>query len=252
MPVLLLASCKKYQEVKDAGYPDQTIYFPAAVSGVSTNGIYSINAVAVPGYTFRYVADVPNKKLNIPLSVYRAGTTTKGTITASVSANTDTVNKFLAAGKFPAGTELLPADKYTLGNAVTIADGQDAGDFMLSVDLNFLLANPTKKYAVGMSLASSSKGLAASSVAVILIDPAFLTPAAAFTTTISGRTVTFSNTSANAASYSWNYGDGSTGSTATAASYTYAAAGTYTITLTATGALGALNQAVKTMTVSVM
>ncbi len=251
-PLLLLASCKKYQDIRDASYPDQTVYFPAAVTGVSTNGIYSINAVAVPGYTFRYVADVPNKKLNIPLSVYRAGVTTKGSVTASVSANTDTVNKFIAAGKFPAGTELLPTDKYTLGNSVTVADGQDAGDFMLSVDLNFLLANPTKKYAIGVALASSSKSLAASSVAIVLIDPAFLVPTSAFTTTTSGRTITFSNTSSNAATYNWNYGDGTAGSTAIAASYTFAAAGTYTITLTATGALGVFNPSVKAMTVTVM
>ncbi len=252
IPVLLLASCKKYQDIKDAAYPDQTVYLPAAVSGVSSNGIYSINAVAVPGYSFRYVADVPNKKLNIPLSVYRAGTTTKGTITASVSANTDTVNKFIAAGKFPAGMELLPTDKYMLGNSVTVADGQDAGDFTLSVDLNFLLANPIKKYAIGVGLANSSKGLAPSSVAIVWIDPAFLVPTANFTTSVSGRTITFSNTSTNAATYSWNYGDGSAGSTAAAASYTYTAAGTYTITLTAAGALGALNPAVKTATVTVL
>ena len=246
IPVVMLASCKKYQNIIDAAYPDQTVYFPAAVTGVSTNGIYSINAVAVPGYTFRYVADVAGKKLNIPLSVYRAGTTTKGSITASVAANTDTVNKFIAAGKFPAATEVLPSDKFTLGNSVTVADGQDAGDFILSVDLNFLLANPTKKYAIGVALANSSKGLAASSVAIVWIDPAFLVPTANFTTSISTRTVSFSNTSSNALSYIWDYGDGTPLSIGTALPHTYSAAGTYTIKLVSSGALGDFNKATYT------
>lgn len=251
LPLLLLASCRKYRDVNDAAYPDQTVYFPAAVNGVSTNGIYFINSVATPGFAFRYVADVAAKKLNIPLAVYRAGVNTKGSTTVSIALNTDTVSKFLAAGKFPTGTEALPADKYTFDNSATITDGSDEGNFKLSVDLNFLLANPTKKYAVGLGLSTSSKGLAPSSVLIILIDPSFLLPAANFSTTVSGKTVTFSNTSTNAANYSWNYGDGSAPSTAAAASYTYAAAGTYTITLTATGALGAFNPAVKTATVTV-
>lgn len=252
MPMVLLASCKKYQDVRDAAYPDQTVYLPAAVTGISVNGIYSINAVALPGYTYRYVADIPNKKLNIPLSVYRAGVNNKGSVTASVSANTDTVSKFIAAGKFPAVTELLPADKYNLSGSITIPDGQGNGDFVLSVDLNFLLANPTKKYAIGIALASSSKAPGASSVVIVWIDPAFLVPTANFSTTVSGRTVTFANSSTYAAIYGWNYGDGSAGSTAAAASYTYTAAGTYTITLTATGALGSFNPSVKTATVTIL
>jgi hypothetical protein len=252
LAALLAASCTKYKEIGDTDfYPDQKVYLPAAVAGASIDGIFSINAVAVPGRAFRYVADVPNKKLTIPLSVYRAGLDNIGAVSVGIAVNTDTVAKFLASGKFPVGTELLPADKYTLGTSVTLADGEGTGDFMLSVDLNFLLANPTKKYAVGVALVKSSKVLAASSVAIVWIDPAFLVPTANFTTTISGRTITFSNTSTNGATYSWNYGDGSTGSTAAAASYTYAAAGTYTISLTTTGALGTFNPALKTATVTV-
>lgn len=250
---LVMTSCSKYKEIGDSDfYPDQKVYLPAAVDGVSSSGVYYVNAVATPGRIFRYVADVPNKKLNIPLAVYRAGLNTKGSVSVSVSPNTDTVAKFLAAGKFPAGTELLPADKYTLDNAVTITDGNSKGDFNLSVDLNFLLANLTKKYALGIGVTSSSKSLAPSSVMVLLIDPAFLVPTANFTTTVSGKTVNFSNTSTNAVGYSWNYGDGSTASTAPAAPYTYTAPGTYTVTLTVNGALGAANPAVKTATVTVL
>ena len=251
LPLLLLASCKKYREIRNAAYTDQKVYLPAAVSGVSTNGIYYVNTVASPGYAFRYVADMPNKKLAIPLSAYRSGVNTKGSINASLSVNADTVAKFLIAGKLPSGTELLPADKYSLPNSVTVEDSQDGADFSLSVDLNFLLANPTKKYALGLAL-SNSKGLGSSSVAIILIDPAFLTPTAAFTATVSGKTVTFSNTSTNAVSYSWDYGDGTPLVMDKASPHTYTAAGTYTVKLTTLGALGDFNKAVYTATVIIL
>jgi PKD repeat protein len=59
-------------------------------------------------------------------------------------------------------------------------------------------------------------------------------PTAAFSATVSGLDVTFSNTSSGATSYSWNFGDGSGTSTDENPSYTYGADGTYTVTLTAT------------------
>lgn len=240
----VMVSCTKYQELKDAPYPDALVYLPAAVDGVSINGIYQVNSVAVPGQKFRYVADVPTKKLNLPLSVYRSGLGTSGNIAVAITANTDTINKFLAAGKFPVGTELLPADKYTVGNALTIEDGKETVDFLLSVDLNFLLANPTKKYAVGLAVSANGKMAGRSSTVIVLIDASFLVPTASFTTTISTRTVNFSNTSVNAATYSWDYGDGTPVSTDKATAHTYAAAGTYTIKLIVNGALGDFNKAV--------
>jgi PKD repeat protein len=49
-----------------------------------------------------------------------------------------------------------------------------------------------------------------------------------------GETITFTNTSSNASSYSWDFGDGST-STAGNPVHSYAAEGIYTVQLTATG-----------------
>jgi len=66
-------------------------------------------------------------------------------------------------------------------------------------------------------------------------------PTASFTgTPTSGEvplTVTFTNGSSDATSYSWDFGDGNT-STATNPSHTYTAIGTYTVTLTATNSCG--------------
>ena len=55
-----------------------------------------------------------------------------------------------------------------------------------------------------------------------------------------GQTVTFTNTSTNATTYSWNFGTGATPSTSTSANptVTFNTLGTYTATLTATNAFG--------------
>lgn len=247
---LVTTSCKKYPEIAEAKYSEQSFYMPAAVEGNSVNGIYLINAVATPGQTFRYIADVPGSKLNIPLAVYKAGVNTSGATVVNIAANADTVNKLILANRFPAVTELLPADKYSLStSSVTIPDGKSNESFTISVDLNFLLANLTKKFAVAVTIASSKKVTSSSNTTVVYIDPSFLIPTANFTRTINNRTVTFSNNSLNANVWSWNYGDGSAVSTQKVAPYTYEAAGTYTITLTAKGALGNFNQATFTANV---
>ncbi|WP_082607267.1 S8 family serine peptidase [Lysobacter sp. Root983] len=77
-------------------------------------------------------------------------------------------------------------------------------------------------------------------------------PVANFTSSASGLTVSFTDTSTDSdgsiASRSWNFGDGGT-STATNPSRTYAAAGTYTVTLTVTDNSGATNTKTSTVTV---
>lgn len=250
--VSMMMSCTKDQQINDAAYPEQTIYMPAAVEGNSTSGVYFVNKVAVPGQVYRYTVDMAAKKLRIPLAVYRAGVNTKGAISVNVFANTDTAAKLLAAGKFPVGTEVLSLGKYDLPSPVSIADGAGYEPFNFSVDIDFLLANLTKKFAIGVGISSTERKVGALHTTILLLDPAFLVPTANFSTSVSARTVNFSNTSTNGVTYSWNYGDGSAPSSAAAASYTYQAAGTYTVTLTATGVLGASNASVKTATVTVL
>ncbi|WP_331724465.1 collagenase (plasmid) [Streptomyces longwoodensis] len=77
-------------------------------------------------------------------------------------------------------------------------------------------------------------------------------PTAAFTTSVQGLQVTFTDQSTDAdgtiASRSWNFGDGTT-STAANPSKTYSAAGTYTVKLTVTDDKGATSTATRTVTV---
>ena len=78
-------------------------------------------------------------------------------------------------------------------------------------------------------------------------------PVANFSSSVSGLTVSFTDTSTDSdgsiASRSWNFGDGTT-STATNPSKTYSAAGTYTVTLTVTDNGGATNTKTGSVTVS--
>lgn len=78
-------------------------------------------------------------------------------------------------------------------------------------------------------------------------------PVANFSDSISGLTVSFTDTSTDSdgtiASRSWNFGD-STTSTATNPSHTYAAAGTYSVSLTVTDNGGATNTKTQSVTVS--
>ena len=78
-------------------------------------------------------------------------------------------------------------------------------------------------------------------------------PTANFTTSTSGLTATFTDTSTDSdgsiASRSWNFGDNTT-STLANPSKTYAAAGTYTVALTVTDNAGATNSTSKSVTVS--
>jgi gliding motility-associated-like protein len=63
-------------------------------------------------------------------------------------------------------------------------------------------------------------------------------PLAAFTSTLSGMTATFSDQSAGATTWIWNFGNGGGLSTQQNPSYTYAADGTYTVSLIITNASG--------------
>lgn len=241
---LLLGSCT-YEELPEADYPQQVLYMPAA-----KNGLFSITGISTTG-TYKFTVNVGEKKLIIPLSVFRGGVTTEGSVPVMITANADTVSKLISASAL-VGTMLLPADKLTLPAAVTLDDGKTSAPFDLRIDLDYLRANPGQKLAIGVSIASAQATVnPLLRTTVISLDPAILKPTSDFTAKADATTPTkivFTNTSANAVSYAWDFGDGSAAVTDAAPTHTYAAAGKYTVTLTTTGVTGGAD-AVKKSTV---
>ena len=243
--VTMLGSCKK-DEIVDAEYPDQLIYMPAA-----KNGFFVINSVALPvgtttpGNAYRYKADLIAKKFIIPLGVYRSGINNDGGFTVSVAVNSDTISKLQAVAKLPAGTLLLPSNKYTIVPSVEMKNGEEIATFDLTIDLDFLIANYGNSYAIGISVSSVSrqtnKKLATT---IVVIDTNFLKPVTGFTLkpdVSNDRKIVFTNTTIGGLTFSWNFGDGSPVSTEISPNHTFPTYGTYEVILTAKGVSGDVN-----------
>ncbi|MBL8299458.1 MAG: PKD domain-containing protein [Rhodanobacteraceae bacterium] len=120
--------------------------------------------------------------------------------------------------------------------------------------------NPTKTYAAAGTYTvtltvTDNAGAANTKTASVTVSsgPGNVPPVANFTSSVSGLTANFTDTSTDSdgtiASRSWNFGD-STTSTATNPSKTYTAAGTYTVTLTVTDNGGASNTKSGSVTVT--
>ena len=124
---------------------------------------------------------------------------------------------------------------------ITIPNGLASGDYWLGaiIDSN-------------NAVSESAEDNNATYFPVRYAGTANTSPVANFSSTTSGLTATFTDSSTDAngtiASRSWNFGDGTT-STATNPTKTYSAAGTYTVTLTVTDNQGATGTRTQSVTV---
>jgi PKD repeat protein len=118
-------------------------------------------------------------------------------------------------------------------------------------------ANPSHTYTAGgtysvtETVTDSGSGASSSKTSAVTVSASGGTPVANFTYTISGLTVSFTDTSTDSGGsigrHSWNFGDGTT-STAANPSHTYASAGTYSVSETVTDSV---SNASSTKTVSI-
>lgn len=238
---LAVASCE-YKEIADADYPEQVIYMPAAKSG-----IYTVDEIAESDAPFRYEIDLSAQKVIIPLAVYRAGIHNKGSISAAIEADRDTVSRLIGSGDLTGEdgrtAELLPEGKYTLPESVRIADGAETAKIPLAIDLPFLLEQVGKRFAIGVKLLHADVKINESLNTVIVnFSSDFLQPRPGFTYSVpekNGLTVTFANTTQFGVAYEWDFGDGSPVSTVeTPVPHTYPSLGAYTVRLTVEGVSG--------------
>ncbi|MGW8315453.1 MAG: PKD domain-containing protein [Bacteroidales bacterium] len=241
--ILTFNACEPGTPLRDAEYPEQVIYLPAAVGGW-----FEINDIArrigdppFPGNPSRYVVDLVNRQFIVPLGVYRAGIDNIGEFTVNIEANSDTINDIITAGDTI--ITLLPSSQYTMVNSVTMPNGDELAKFDLVIDLNFLRNNyPEEVFAVGVSISSPDRDTNPDlSTAIVVIYTNIIKPTADFSHSPTGtdpNTIDFLNNSAMATDYSWDFGDGSELSDDENPTHTYANSGTYTVILTATGITG--------------
>lgn len=244
LPALIFLYSCEYQTVADAKYPDQTIYMPIARSG-----IYTVNNIAAENAPFRYEVDSVNKKILIPVGIYRSGVTNKGDILVDIQLNNDTVLKLIAdqslIGTDSSGVEILPAERFSLPATVKVEDGKESVIIKLAIDMDFMLSNPDKFYALGITISSAAlKANTLLNTAILLIDTKFVFPKPSFTFVVDEQDstrVTFTNTSLFGVKYSWDFGDGSPVYTGfTPPVHDYDSLGIYNLKLTAKGVTGSV------------
>lgn len=241
---LIVNACEEGTPVRDAEYPDQLIYMPAAVGGrfLIDDIARRIGDPPVSGNPYRYVVDLTSREFIVPLGVYRSGVDNTGGFTVNIAANNDTINEIIAAGDTII-TALLPPSQYTMVNSVNMPDGEELAKFDLVIDLDFLRNNfPDEVFALGVTISSPDRDTNPDlSTVIVEIHSKIIKPTADFSYSPDGtdpNTIDFLNNSTMATSYSWDFGDGSETSVEENPTHPYSSSGTYTVSLTAIGITG--------------
>jgi PKD repeat protein len=238
----IVSGCE--QDIADADYPEQTVYLP-----LSRGGIYTVNDTTAPGNPFgRYLLDVENSQLLIPIGIYRSGIDCSGAVTVDLEANNDTVQAlidgggFVQSGKTP---EIMPVEAYSFPASVTIEPGKDYAVFNLAIELPFIQANLSKRYALAIRIAGSSKQVSEQyNTAVIDFDARFVGAAPRFSykaTKEDPKVIAFTNLTTYGLSYEWDFGNGQKSTAKSPEAQTYPGYGTYSVSLKSVGIDGKEN-----------
>lgn len=161
--ILILAvfmeSCWKDTSYRDADYPDQLIYMPAAYNN-NQFIIETVNSIrgSLPfdGNPYRYVIDAAKNEFRVPLSVYRSGINNKGAFTVDIKVNTDVIATLNENREVP--YTIIPSDKYSVVSTVEMKNGEELAPFDLVIDLNLLRDNaPDAIFALGIEISSKQR-----------------------------------------------------------------------------------------------
>lgn len=205
-----------------------------------------------PGFPIRYRVYNDDNRLDVLLAAYRAGVFSRGSFPVNITVRTDTIQALINTDEFP-GMEILPSERFTIPQSVSMVNGEDLAKFELGVDLEFLRdAYPDAIYGIGIEISSPDRETNPElATTIIIIDTKFIKPTAGFTYSVDDNEVAFTNTSQNGMEYSWSFGDGSAVSDELSPSHTYAASGTYDVSLTVRGVTGSLDEDVFTVSLTI-
>jgi hypothetical protein len=253
--IAILASCDYDTGIRDAEYPDQALYMPAAYQ----NGLFVIDDITrvigelpFEGSPYRYKIDTENRQFIVPLSVYRAGIDNKEEVSVTISIHSDTVSNLNNKGSLGYHLLVIPDDKIAVTDKAIIKNNEEIAIFDLKIDLDFLISKfADQHYGIGVNISSQDREVNPKlATTVVIINTKIMKSTADFTYTIDGAEVRFRNTSTYAEEYVWDFGDASS-STEASPTYIYASPGKYKVSLTSTGITGKAENAVYTEEITI-
>lgn len=248
--IAALPACDYETGIRDAEYPDQVLYMPAAYP----NGRFVIDDITkvtgelpFEGSLYRYKIDTENRHFIVPLSVYRAGIDNKGEINIDISLNSDTVVNLNKSNSLGYSLLTIPKDKISITDKTTLKNNEEIVVFDLKIDLDFLLSKfDNQNYGIGVNISSKDRDVnPLLATTIVIINTRIMKPTSGFIYTINNKEVKFNNTTTYAEEYIWDFGDSSS-STEKSPTHTYASPGTYKVSLTSTGITGNADNSVYT------
>ncbi len=246
----ILASCDYETGIRDAEYPDQTLFMPAAYP----NGRFVIDDITrvigelpFEGSPYRYKIDTENRVFIVPLAVYRAGIDNKKDVSVTISIHTDTVIDLNNSGILDYNLLPLPEDRISITDKALIKNKEEIAIFDLNIDLDFMISKfADQNYGIGVSISSNDREVNPKlATTIVIINTRIMKPTSGFIYTINNKEVKFENTSTYAEEYSWDFGDSSS-STEESPGHTYTSPGKYKVTLTSTGITGKTENSIYT------
>ncbi len=218
------------------------------------NGTYSLSFNGVSSFDPTSYITLEDKQLNVFHDVR------SGAYSFTANAN-DNWNRFVL--------HFTPAAKFSSSNATCQAQGQLNITQPGSANWNYTITNSANVTIASGVLNNNQpviSSVAAGVYTITLVDnngytvvkniqvngatPITAAMQASSTVAEAGEDITFTSTTANAASTTWNFGDGSAEQTATISTHQYATEGVYTVSLTATNTDGCSSTVLQSVTVT--
>lgn len=223
--------------------PSPTAGFTSSINGLTAS--FTNTSTNATSYSWNF-GDGGTSNLANPLHTYTTDGVYTVTLTATGPCGTVTATQTVTIVTVPtAGFTASPTSgcgpltvQYTSTSSPNTTSWNwqfPGGTPSSSTQQNPLIVyNAAGTYSVTLTVSNAAGSNTATQNNFVTVNP---DPAAAFTSSVSGSTATFTNASTNATTYAWTFGDGGT-SNAANPSHTYAADGTYLVTLTANGPCG--------------
>ena len=248
----IVLSCQ-YQEVGDAVYPSQKIYLPAAVSKIymlNDTNQWKVDKDMETSFpiSFKYKLDLNEKKLIVPLGVYRSGVNNDRDIIVEFTVNNFNIDSIMQelidAGAINSKTfDVIPNDVISFESEARIKDGESGVANDIKFDIPYILMQKDKFLVVGIQISSSDAEVTQElNRIIIVIDTEFVAPYPKFSYTIDKENdkkfIFYNKSSSFAKSFIWKFDDEEIETNEHQVIYEFDSYKTHNISFTAIGITG--------------